>query len=111
MVERFAAPVRFRGTFAPFSRASLSPIAMACLRLFTVPPEPLLSVPFLRRCIADFTDFDAERPYLAMEAPFQLTVTAATATTSPNRSRVRLLFEQRATRNRRSAQITTATAS
>jgi len=42
------------GTFWPFSRASLSPIAMACLRLFTVRPErPLLSVPLLRRRIAD----------------------------------------------------------
>ena len=42
------------GTFSPFSRASLNPIAIACFRLFTVRPErPLLSVPFLRRCIAD----------------------------------------------------------
>src|SRR5689334_22294036 len=42
-------------------------MAIACLRLFTVPPEPLLSVPLLRRRIADFTAFDAPRPYfLAM---------------------------------------------
>jgi len=42
------------GTFWPFSRASLSPMAIACLRLFTVRPErPLFSVPFLRRRIAD----------------------------------------------------------
>ena len=42
-----------RGTLAPFFRASESPIAMACLRLFTFPPLPRLperSVPlFLRR--------------------------------------------------------------
>jgi hypothetical protein len=28
------------GTLAPFSRASDSPIAMACSRLFTFPPRP-----------------------------------------------------------------------
>jgi hypothetical protein len=28
----------FLGTLAPFFRASDSPIAMACLRLFTLPP-------------------------------------------------------------------------
>src|SRR4051812_17825528 len=30
----------FRGTFLPFLRASDSPIAMACLRLLTLPPLP-----------------------------------------------------------------------
>ena len=55
-----------RGTFAPFSRASLSPIAIACFRLFTVRPEPLLSVPFFLRCIADSTRLLAALPYLAM---------------------------------------------
>ncbi|HVI37485.1 MAG TPA: hypothetical protein VM684_14735, partial [Gaiellales bacterium] len=48
-----------RGTLAPFFLASDSPIAMACLRLFTVPPWPdfpRLRVPFLRRCMALFTD-------------------------------------------------------
>ena len=30
----------FRGTRAPFCRASESPIAIACLRLLTVPPLP-----------------------------------------------------------------------
>ena len=44
-----------RGTFAPFLRASLNPIAIACLRLVTLRPEPLLSVPFFLRRIADFT--------------------------------------------------------
>src|SRR5207253_2522181 len=41
------------GTFAPFLRASESPIAIACSRLFTLPPLPPLperSVPrFFRR--------------------------------------------------------------
>jgi hypothetical protein len=55
------------GTFAPFSRASLRPIAIACLRLVTFRPEPLFSVPFFRRRIADFTFFDADFPYFAME--------------------------------------------
>ena len=39
-----------RGTLPPSARASESPIAMACLRLFTLPalpPRPLLAVPFL----------------------------------------------------------------
>src|SRR5690349_4641219 len=59
--------LRLRGTFAPFSRASESPIAIACLRLVTLPPCPALprfSVPFLRRCIALFTDLPAAFPYL-----------------------------------------------
>ena len=49
----------FLGTLAPFFRASESPIAIACLRLFTDPPWPdlpRLRVPFFRRCIALFTD-------------------------------------------------------
>jgi hypothetical protein len=48
----------FAGTFAPFFRASDSPIAIACLRLFTFPPWPDFprrSVPLLRRRIALFT--------------------------------------------------------
>jgi hypothetical protein len=56
-----------RGTFAPFSRASLKPIAIACSRLVTFRPEPLLSVPFFFRCIADFTRLAAAGPYLAMQ--------------------------------------------
>ena len=44
-----------RGTLPPFSLASLRPIAIACLRLVTFRPELLLSVPFLRRRIADAT--------------------------------------------------------
>jgi hypothetical protein len=54
------------GTFAPFLRASLRPMATACLRLFTFLPEPLFSVPRFRRRIADSTLSDAFRPYLAM---------------------------------------------
>jgi hypothetical protein len=58
--------LRRLGTLAPFSRASLSPIAIACFRLFTFRPEPLLSVPFFRRRMADSTRFDAPFPYFAM---------------------------------------------
>src|SRR5690349_20077336 len=50
----------FCGTLAPFLRASESPIAMACLRLFTFPPLPPLperSVPFFLRRIALATVF------------------------------------------------------
>jgi len=58
------------GTFCPFSRASLRPMAIACLRLFTVRPErPLFNDPFLRRRIADSTVFCAPLPYLAMSFP------------------------------------------
>jgi hypothetical protein len=63
---RFFEDDRRDGTLAPFSRASLKPIAIACFRLFTLPPDPLLSVPFFRRRIADLTRFDADFPYLAM---------------------------------------------
>jgi hypothetical protein len=42
-------------------------MAIACFRLFTVRPDPLLSVPFFRRRIADPTRFDADRPYFAMD--------------------------------------------
>jgi hypothetical protein len=58
--------VRRRGTFAPFDRASESPIAIACLRLFTRPPRPplpLRSVPRFRRRIALATRLLAARPY------------------------------------------------
>jgi len=39
---------------------------MACFRLSTFHPEPLLSVPFFLRCIADLTRLPAALPYLAM---------------------------------------------
>lgn len=54
------------GTLPPARRASESPIAMACRRLFTFRPEPLLSVPRFILCMARSTFFDAFFPYLAM---------------------------------------------
>jgi len=60
----------FDGTFPPARRASESPIAIACFRLFTFFPErPLLSVPFFRSCIAFSTFCDAFLPYLAIGSP------------------------------------------
>jgi hypothetical protein len=58
-----------RGTFPPFFRDSLRAIAIACLRLFTLRPDPLLSVPLFRRRIADFTFLDADFPYFAITPP------------------------------------------
>ncbi len=52
-----------RGTLAPSSRASESPIAIACLRLVTLRPLPLFSVPRFRSCIARATFLLALRPY------------------------------------------------
>src|SRR2546423_15301042 len=55
-----------RGTLAPFARASDSPMAIACLRLFTfppLPPRPERSVPFFRRRIALSTRLLADFPY------------------------------------------------
>jgi hypothetical protein len=57
------------GTFPPFSRASLKPIAIACLRLVTLRPDPLLRLPFFLRRIADSTRFEADFPYFAMLDP------------------------------------------
>src|SRR5207245_11443051 len=57
----------FLGTFAPFLRASESPMAMSCLRLFTVPPFPPLpdlSVSLFLRRIALATVLPAALPYL-----------------------------------------------
>jgi hypothetical protein len=55
-----------RGTLAPFDLASLSPMAIACLRLVTRWPELLLSVPLLRRRIAEATVLSADSPYFAI---------------------------------------------
>ena len=56
-----------RGTLPPALRASDSPIAIACFLLVTFLPErPLLSVPFLRSCIAFSTFSPAFFPYLAI---------------------------------------------
>jgi hypothetical protein len=68
---RFDAP-RF-GTFAPFDRASLKPIATACFRLVTLPPDPLRSVPFFFRLIADSTALLAPFPYFAIAPSKTLT--------------------------------------
>jgi hypothetical protein len=60
--ERFLA-----GTFAPDSRASDNPIAIACFRLVTrLPERPLFSVPRLRSCMARSTFSDAFLPYFAI---------------------------------------------
>jgi hypothetical protein len=59
----------FFGTLAPFFRASESPIAIACLRLFTappVPPFPERRVPFFSRRTALSTDLPAALPYLRL---------------------------------------------
>ena len=64
----------FFGTFAPAFRAFDKPIAIACLRLFTLlPPFPLFSVPrFLSRIVSS-TFSDAFLLYLAIScSPFAL---------------------------------------
>jgi hypothetical protein len=53
----------FAGTFPPFSLASESPMAIACLRLVTFLPELLFSVPFFFRCIALSTRLLEAFPY------------------------------------------------
>jgi hypothetical protein len=77
---RVFAPRFGGGALAPFSRASLNPIAIACLRPRTVRPEPLLSVPFFCRRTADSTLFDAALPYFAIS---HLLVPLDTRTRSP----------------------------
>ena len=59
----------FRGTLAPFLRASERPMAMACFLLLTVPPLPPLpdfNVPRFLRRIALPTVLLAAFPYLGM---------------------------------------------
>jgi hypothetical protein len=59
----------FLGTLAPFSRASESPMAMACSRLFTLPPlppGPERRVPFFFLCMALSTDLEAPFEYLGI---------------------------------------------
>lgn len=63
----------FFGTFAPALRASDNPMAMACLRLLTLPPLPPLpdlSVPCFRRRMALATVFCAPFPYLRRDDDF-----------------------------------------
>jgi hypothetical protein len=64
--KRYRQAAFFFGTFAPFFRASERPIAIACLRLFTLPPLPPLperKVPFFFRRIALATVLPAAFPY------------------------------------------------
>jgi hypothetical protein len=68
--------VRLRGTFSPFSRASLIPIAIACLRLVTFRPPRVLRVPRLRRRIALPTVELAFVPYFLPD-DFRLDLRAA----------------------------------
>jgi len=56
----------FDGTFAPLARASLIPIAIACLRLVTLRPELDFSPPSLYSCITLCTLSSAFLEYLAM---------------------------------------------
>ncbi len=61
----------FFGTFAPASRASDKPMAIACFLLVTFLPDlPLFSVPCLRSCIAFSTLSCAFLPYLAILTPY-----------------------------------------
>lgn len=67
----------FFGTFWPLRRASDSPIAMACLRLFTfLPLRPLRNVPLARFFMADSTFFEAPREYFRAigRTPFRLAI-------------------------------------
>src|SRR5437867_5230783 len=66
-LDFFFAADFFGGTLAPARRAFDSPMAIACLRLFTFLPDlPLRNVPFLRSCIVCLTFACAFLPYFAM---------------------------------------------
>jgi hypothetical protein len=59
------------GTFAPFSRASDKPMAIACLRLVTfLPLRPLVNVPFFLRRMALSTVFCDFFEYFAITILF-----------------------------------------
>src|SRR5579883_1610596 len=65
-------PFFFFGTFLPFLRASDRPMAMACLRLFTLPPLPplpLLSLPLFCFLTAFFTSLRALLEYFRAMVP------------------------------------------
>ena len=72
-----AAPGFFGGTLAPLLRASDKPMAIACLRLLTVRPEPLLSDPRFWRRMALATDLLAVLPYFAIRFSLQAWMSAA----------------------------------
>lgn len=64
-----------RGTFAPFSRASESPIAIACFLLVTFfPLLPEVSVPFFFRRMADSTRLLAAFPYFLPPDDFRAAI-------------------------------------
>src|SRR5262245_50329025 len=67
---------RLRGTFAPFARASDSPIAIACLRLLTFGCRPLpdFSVPRFARPMALRTVSCAFLPYRGPLEPRRLAI-------------------------------------
>jgi hypothetical protein len=69
---RDARDLEREGTFAPFLRASLSPMAIACFWLVTVRPDPDRSVPRFRRRWALSTLFDADFEYRFDSAMFDL---------------------------------------
>jgi len=84
--------LRAEGTFAPLARASLSPIAIACLRLFTLPPlppRPLRSVPAFRFFIALRTERPAPAPYLRPPDFFAAIVDLRVMRVGPSESRAR----------------------
>jgi hypothetical protein len=62
----------FDETLAPCFRASDKPIAIACFRLVTVFPDPLLRVPRFRSCMALSTLADAFLLYFGMHASLVL---------------------------------------
>jgi hypothetical protein len=68
-------PDDLRGTFAPFSRASDKPIAIACFLLVTFfPLLPDLSVPFFFLRIADSTRLPAAFPYFLPPDDFRAAI-------------------------------------
>jgi hypothetical protein len=63
----------FLGTFAPSLRASESPMAIACLLLFTfLPLRPIVSVPFSFSFIAFSTFLEAAFEYLVIKKFYKL---------------------------------------
>src|SRR5262249_53143845 len=94
----FARSPSFARTLAPSRRASLSPIAIACLRLFTfLPDRPDVSVPCLPSCIARFTLLCAFFPYLAIHPPALITRGRRVARQVPRDISERLLDCERPT--------------
>src|SRR5215204_4110963 len=69
-LELFFAPFFAGGTLPPASRASDSPIAIACFLLVTFLPErPLFNSPRFISCMAFSTFSPAFLPYLAISSP------------------------------------------